>query len=262
MLRDHRPLLVTFADKVAVREYVAATIGERYLPEAYGVVSDPAQLRTVRRPEAYVVKPSHGSGAVIVVSPDASADAVLPPPEHSWVYRHVRPEAVDDDHLEQIGRHWLSQLYGQGPNREWAYGFVPRRILVEELLTGPVGSIPDDFKLFVFHQQCHFVQVDTGRFGPRTQDFYSPDWQHLELSGGLPWAATPQPRPERLDEMITLAQQLARDTDFVRVDLYGLADRIVFGELTSYPAGGNSPFEPERFNAEFGRPWTVPRRYR
>ena len=171
-----------------------------------------------------MVKPSHGSGAVIVVSPDAPVDAVLPPPEHSWIYRHVRPEAVDADHLEQIGRHWLTQLYGQGPNREWAYGLVPRRILVEELLTGPDGSIPDDYKLFVFHQRCHFVQVDSGRFGRRTQDFYRPDWQWLELSGGPPWAETPQPRPERLDEMIARAEQLAQGTDFVRVDLYVVSD--------------------------------------
>jgi hypothetical protein len=262
MLRDHRTLLVTFADKVAVRDYVTAAIGPGYLPEAYGVVSDPGQLRSVARPAAYVVKPSHGSGAVIVVSPDAPADAVLPPPQYSWVYRQVRPEAVDEDHLEQIGRHWLTQLYGQGPNREWAYGPVPRRILVEELLTCADRSIPEDYKLFVFHERCHFVQVDAGRFGRRTQDFYLPDWQRLELSGGLPWAATSPPKPERLEEMIDLAERLARGTDFVRVDLYGLADRVVFGELTSYPAGGHSPFKPETFNTEFGRPWTVPRRYR
>jgi hypothetical protein len=62
--------------------------------------------------------------------------------------------------------------------------------------------------------------------------------------------------------MIDLAQRLAAGTDFVRVDLYQLADRIVFGELTNYPAGGDSPFQPESFNTVFGAPWTVPRRYR
>lgn len=62
--------------------------------------------------------------------------------------------------------------------------------------------------------------------------------------------------------MIRIAETLAADTDFVRVDLYLLPDRIVFGELTSYPAGGDSPFRPERFDAEFGEHWTVPRRYR
>ena len=62
--------------------------------------------------------------------------------------------------------------------------------------------------------------------------------------------------------MIALAETWSAGTDFVRVDLYHLPDRIVFGELTSYPAGGHSPFHPESFDLEFGRPWTVPRRYR
>ena len=31
MLRDHRDLIVTFADKAAVRDHVASVIGERYL---------------------------------------------------------------------------------------------------------------------------------------------------------------------------------------------------------------------------------------
>jgi hypothetical protein len=48
----------------------------------------------------------------------------------------------------------------------------------------------------------------------------------------------------------------------VRVDLYDLPDRVVFGELSSFPAGGDSPFHPESYNLEFGSHWTPPRRYR
>ncbi|MDQ1217799.1 ATP-grasp fold amidoligase family protein [Microbacterium arborescens] len=62
--------------------------------------------------------------------------------------------------------------------------------------------------------------------------------------------------------MISIAERLGEGTDFVRVDLYDVDGRVVFGELTSFPAGGDSPFEPESYNTEFGRPWTVPRRYR
>ena len=262
MLRDHRPLLVTFADKAAVRGYVAKRAGERYLPHAYATVSDAEQLRTLDLPAAYVVKPTHGSGAVIVVSPRAPADARLPTLDDTWVYCHVRPNAVDRDQLARVGATWLAQLYGEGPNNEWAYGPVPRQILVEELLSGPDGDIPDDYKLFMFHQQCRYIQVDSGRFGTRTQDFYLPSWQRLELSGGPAPAPAPRPRPSRLDEMIELAQRLSADTDFVRVDLYVLPERVVFGELTSYPAGGHSPFQPQHFDAEFGEHWTVPKRYR
>ena len=262
MLRDHRALVVTFADKAAVRSYITATVGAQYLPALYHVLDDPRSLVGIELPDAYVVKPTHGSGAVVLVSPDAPADARLPDPAAGWVYRHVRPDAVTTEHLVALCASWLTQLYGQGPNREWAYGQIPRRIIIEELLTGADGGIPQDYKLFVFHGRCRFIQVDGGRFGGRTQDFYRPTWEHLGMSGGLPWSPVPIPAPERLAEMIDVAQRLGRDTDFVRVDLYVLADRIVVGELTNYPAGGDSPFEPESFNAEFGREWVVPTSYR
>jgi hypothetical protein len=262
MLRDHRGLVVTFADKAAVRDYVASAIGEQYLPRAYAVVSDPAELRQMDLPRAYVIKPTHGSGAAIVVSDHAPADARLPGDRGSWVYRHVRPEHASRDEIVSIARGWVAQLYGQGPNREWVYGQMPRQVIVEEMLTGADGCVPDDYKFFVYHGKCFFVEVDSGRFGRRTQDFFRPDWQHLPLSGGLPWADPEPARPPCLDDMLSLSEKLSVDTDFVRVDLYDVEGRVVFGELTSFPAGGDSPFHPEAFNEEFGRPWTVPRRYR
>lgn len=261
MLRDHRPLLVTFSDKAAVREHVAAVLGDHVLPQAYLVTDDPSDLLGAVLPPSYVLKPTHGSGVAVIVSDAAPADARLPEPRHGWVYRHVRPEHAPVEDLVAIARGWLTLLYGQGPNREWAYGHVPRRLLVEEFLTGADGSVPDDYKLFVFHGTCHYVQVDRGRFDRRTQDFFTRDWEHLPLSGGHPWAEPGLPRPDRLEEMIAMAERVGLDTDFVRVDLYDLPDRVVFGELSSFPAGGDSPFEPASFNVEFGRHWTPPRHY-
>jgi len=237
-------------------------VGEPYLPRVYAIVDDPAALGKITLPDAYVVKPTHGSGAAIVVSDRAPCEARLPTEPASWVYRHVRPEAAPRGDVVRIARGWVAQLYGQGPNREWVYGRMPRRLIVEEMLAGPDGAVPDDYKFFVFHGVCTFVQVDTGRFGVRTQDFFRPDWQHVPLSGGPPWADPEPPKPARLREMIDLAERLGADTDFVRVDLYDVGGCVVFGELTSFPAGGNAPFDPEFFNEEFGRPWTVPRRYR
>ena len=94
MLRDHRALVVTFADKAAVRDYVATVVGGRYLPRAYAIVDDPAALRDVSLPDAYVVKPTHGSGAAIVVSDRAPREARLPSEQGSWGYSHVRPESA------------------------------------------------------------------------------------------------------------------------------------------------------------------------
>jgi hypothetical protein len=262
MLRDHRALMVTFADKVAVRDHVASVVGAHVLPRVLHVLDDPHGLLHATLPEAYVVKPTHGSGAAVIVSDTAPLGPRLPDPREGWVYRHVRPEHAPVEHLVALAQSWLDRLYGQGPNREWAYGHVPRRIIVEELLVGPDGGVPDDLKFFVFHGTCRYVQVDRGRFDRRTQDFFTHDWDHLPLSGGHPWATPAMARPERLEEMVRLAERLGQDTDFVRVDLYDLPGRIVFGELTSFPAGGDSPFDPESFDLEFGSHWTPPRRYR
>jgi hypothetical protein len=38
--------------------------------------------------------------------------------------------------------------------------------------------------------------------------------------------------------MISIAERLSDGVDFVRVDLYDLGDRVVFGELTNYPRQG------------------------
>ena len=262
MLRDHRPLVVTFADKAAVRDYVAATVGAEYLPRAYGVLDDAAGLVDLVLPDEYVVKPTHGSGGVVLVSRQAGADARLPEPGDAWTYRQVRPDTFEPAELVRVGAEWLANPFGGGPNQEWAYSRVPRRILVEELLAGPDGGLPADHKFFVFHGRCHYVQVIGGRFGRPTEDFYRPSWERLELKGSKRTARAPLPRPQRLDEMIELAERLGAETDFVRVDLYALPDRLVFGELTNYPAGGYAPFNPPSFDLEFGRHWTVPRRYR
>lgn len=262
MLRDHRRLVVTFADKAAVRDYVTTVIGRQYLPHALAIVDDPSALLDIGLPDGYVVKPTHGSGAVIVVSDRAPATARLRSEPDDWTYQHVRPAFAPRADVVRIAQGWLGQLYGEGPNREWVYGQVPRRIIVEELLSGPEGAVPADYKLFVFHGRCAYIQVDADRFGDRTQDFFRPDWQHLPLSGGPPWACPRPEKPAALAEMIDVAERLGVDTDFVRVDLYCVHDRVVFGELTSFPAGGDSPFDPEYFNEEFGSHWTVPRRYR
>ena len=262
LLRDHRPLQVTFADKAAMREHVARVVGAHHLPGLLGLIDDPDDLLELDLPGSYVVKPTHGSGACIVVSPLAPADARLPLPVHGWVYALVRPEHVERTHLRDIAAGWLEKRYGRGPNHEWAYGQVPRRVLVEELLEGAEGGVPEDHKLFVFSGRCRYVQVDTARFGSRRQDFFDRSWEPLALTGGYPRSEVPPARPARLAEMIDLAERLGAGTDFVRVDLFTLPDRVVVGELTSSPAGGDSPFSPSVWNERFGEHWRVPRRYR
>src|SRR5262245_31125534 len=77
MLRDRRRLLTTFADKAAVREYVASRVGRDVLTTLYTVTDAPRTL-TSELPREFVVKPTHASGACVVVADFAPADNELP----------------------------------------------------------------------------------------------------------------------------------------------------------------------------------------
>ena len=83
MLRDHRDLMVTFADKAAVRDHVASVVGAHVLPRLLHVFDDPRALAGATLPPAYVVKPTHGSGVAVIVSPRAAAESRLPALHHS-----------------------------------------------------------------------------------------------------------------------------------------------------------------------------------
>ena len=46
------------------------------------------------------------------------------------------------------------------------------------------------------------------------------------------------PKPNKWDELVTVAEKLAFGFKYVRVDLYNVQDRIFFGELTFFPMSG------------------------
>ncbi|HEX5613931.1 MAG TPA: ATP-grasp fold amidoligase family protein, partial [Acidimicrobiia bacterium] len=263
MLRDHRALLTTFSDKVAVREYVRERLGRvDLLPTLHAVVERAGDLDPDALPREFVLKAAHASGGVVVVSETADPQATLPDLRANWPAAAIHPDRLDWAHLRALGDAWLARRYGGGPYREWGYVHVPPRLVVEELLRTPAGAIPDDYKLFVFHGRCRLVQVDIDRYGAHRQQFFLPDWTPLDVELYAPRAAVPPPPPAGLAEMLAIADRLGADTDFVRVDLYDLADRVVFGELTSYVLGGRFSFRPPTFDAEVGSWWNPPRRYR
>ena len=66
------------------------------------------------------------------------------------------------------------------------------------------------------------------------------------------------PMPTNLNKMISLAEALAEDTCFLRVDLYNICGSIKFGELTFYPAGGMSLFTDSQWDEKIGNWLTLP----
>ena len=54
-----------------------------------------------------------------------------------------------------------------------------------------------------------------------------------------------------------VAKTLSKDFPHVRVDLYNIAGRIYFGELTFYDGSGYMTFNPDSFDEEIGKHFDV-----
>ena len=62
----------------------------------------------------------------------------------------------------------------------------------------------------------------------------------------------PVEKPAMLNEMLEMARTLSKGVPFLRTDFYYIHGRILFGELTLFPASGFQRFVPEYYDRLFG----------
>ncbi|WP_248295359.1 ATP-grasp fold amidoligase family protein [Paraburkholderia sp. UYCP14C] len=231
------PRYGALTDKLAVRDYVKAKIGEKHLIPL--ISAPPAFTEEVfdKLPNAFVMKASHGSSFVKIVR-DKS--------QYTFA------------HLQQMAAQWISTDFYQIA-RERHYREIPPRIFFETLLLDARGRIPADYKVHCFGERSGpprmFIVVISDRFGSDTRgDVYDAQWNNLDVTiGDYPRSAAPQPRPHNLESILETAALLSKDFDYVRVDLYAPNDDIYFGELTFTPGAGVVPMRPDRVDFEWGR---------
>lgn len=225
--RRGNPLMTRLADKFRTRPWVAERIGEQYLSRLYWDGASAQTLPFEQLPERCVIKTNHGSGQVIVKDGFLDIDSV-----------RIRLDA------------WLGQNYYWGM-RERQYLEIPPHLLVEEFLEGGDEG-PLDYRFWCFDGHVAVIQVDNHSHS--ICPFYDTDWQRLDLTyrpGAMPVQVA---RPAGLERMVDLACTLSRGFEFVRVDLYNISGRIVFGEMTFTPAAGQLRL-PAAWDARLGALW-------
>ncbi len=226
-------IFATLSDKAAVWEYVAEQVGDHVLTDVYHISSDPDTIPFDELPGSFVIKSTHGSGDIIIVDDKQEADV-----------ESIRNEC----------REWLSKEVGTEKGEYW-YGNIEPQIIIEQRLVDEDHGVPPDYKHFVFDGEVKVIQVDMDRFSNHTRRFYDPEWNPLEFELQFPIAPEMQ-RPEQLEQMIDVAEQLGEGFDFVRVDLYQPnGETIVFGEITVSPGNGGERFRPKKYDFELGSHW-------
>jgi hypothetical protein len=187
----------------------------------YGVYDSPADIDFSRLPDRFVLKATHGCGFNIFC-------------------RDIR--GFDGEGARRALARWMRT--DQGPLfGETHYSSIRPRIICEELLEAEAGRSPDDYKFFCFHGEVHCTMACTERTPTGAKyDFYDVGWtRKLPYSRSSMLASREIPRPAAYEQMLDVAQRVSQPFPFVRVDLYSIKGRAVFGEMTFSPHGGIDP---------------------
>jgi hypothetical protein len=175
-LFGRNPLFTILCDKLAVRDYISARVGDAYLiPLLWSGVGD---VPFARLTPPYALKSSHASGQVMLVGAD---------------------DAPDFATMQARAAAWLAEPYGV-EQCEPGYAKVPRRLMVEAMVTADTGGVPEERRLFVFDGKVAVINtvfVEDGKV--RNGAFHTPAWERLDWYFNRR-VAQDFPRPPALDD--------------------------------------------------------------
>ena len=234
-LRWNNDICTICVDKYEVRALVKERIGEKYLTKLYQLYNKTEEIDIQKLPNSFVIKTTHGSGQNILCKD--KADII-------WTKA-----------IKHLPLYLKFNYYYYC--REWAYKNVPPRLICEEYLEEN-GAPPRDYKFFCFNGTPKFVQVDLDRFTHHTRNMYDMNWNLLNFTFEYAAFIGVLHKPETFELMTELAAKLSQGLPFVRVDLYSIGQRVVFGELTFYPEGGFGRFNPDLTDQEIGSYFQLP----
>lgn len=231
-LYDRNPLYTKLVDKAEVKPWVAERIGWEHVVPTLGVWDSFDDIDFGALPERFVLKCTHDSGGLAICRDLSTFDMAAA--------------------RRKIERSLANNYFWSG--REWPYKDVRPRIIAEEYLD-PAGEQVGltDYKVMCFGGQARCEFTCTGRAdGNLHVDFFDTEWNHMPFTRHYPNADVPPEAPERLKDMVAMAERLSEGMPFVRVDFYEVAGQYYFGEMTFYPGSGMEEFDPERWDEELG----------
>lgn len=243
-LHDHNPLYTTMVDKYAVKKYIADMIGKQHVIPTLGVWEHFDEIDFDKLPNQFVLKCTHDSGGVVIVSDKSQMDKV----------------AVKKKLENRLKHNYYYHCY------EWPYKDVPPRIIAEKFMVDEknqdVGADDiTDYKFMCFNGKvrCTFTCTDRRSDDGLKVTFFDNDWNQMPFTRHYPAAEVGSiPKPVNFELMKELAEKLADGIVFVRVDFYEINNKVYFGELTFYPGSGMEEFCPEKYDRLLGDWITLP----
>lgn len=217
-LRGNHKFCASLADKLAVRDYVQQRIGAEYLVPLIATFKCLKPNSFDSLPNQFAMKATHGCNWNLLVRNKSKLDL----PKTIAYFNGL-----------------LRRTYGR-KSGELHYRFIPPRIMVEQLLDEH-GSSPWNYCYFCYWKGDTF-QSALSISSPCKKLSVNFDPEMNLLESNVPESDLARfTDPDSHREMLTIARELSRGIDFVRVDLYKLKNKIYFSELTLTPGAGTTP---------------------
>ena len=225
-LNNRRPEYTSYVDKYLVKEYISRVIGAEYVIPTLVVWDDVKNVDYSSLPDRFVLKCTHDSGSIAICKDKSLFDA----------------KGVTSD----LSKCLKQNFYYLG--REWPYKNVKPRIIAECYLEDQSTNELRDYKFFCFWGKVKCFKVDFDRFTCHKANYYDVNGNLLNIGE---MACPPDPTkdiklPKNLNKMIEFAERLSKEIPFVRIDFYEIEDKVLFGEMTFFPASGFGKFIDER----------------
>jgi len=212
----YNPLRAYVSDKAFVKDYVKGKVGDEYNVPTIKVLKNIGEAESFDFPQRCCIKPTHLSGVVIL---------------------RENGEEVD---FAAIRKWFKTNYYDMG--REKNYRYLKPKLIVEPLIFDTTNN--EDYKFFCYKGKVKFVQVDIDRRTNHTRLYFDRDWSEQEFSIMKKKSSKKFDKPVNFDTMLSVSDELSKDFEFIRVDLYTDGEKIYVGELTNWPENGNGYFVP------------------
>lgn len=222
-------LVIRCADKYAVRDYIAQKGLSETLVPLYGVWNKAEDINWNDLPDRFVLKCNHGCAYNIICTDKKSID-------YNETVKQLKKWMKEDFGVYNIERHYSK--------------INPHRITCEEYL----GEKIIDYKFFCFNGNPKYIYISSDLAHDRQAQigFFYIDGSKMPLRRDDYESMDVEKLPEFFDDMKRDAEILCKDFPFVRVDFFLANDRYYFAELTFTPSAGMMPFNPNRFDLEWG----------
>ena len=227
-------LVIQGADKYRVRSYIKEKGLGNILVPMLGDWEKPEDIEWEKLPKQFVLKCNHGCAYNIVCSDKTKFDI--------------------DSATHQLIK-WMKEDFGAF-NIETHYSKIRPHIICEKFL----GECITDYKFFCFNGKPEYIYVSSDLIHDRQAQigFFYLDGTKMPLIRNDYKPIEIESLPPFFEEMKKAAEVLCQDFTFVRVDFFVTESKYYFAELTFTPSGGMMPFNPDKYDLEWGRKMHIP----